>query len=70
MRRIATGLALLAAMCCGCQQMVTPWSRPLPVQPDHPLDEPEVRTKRDAVPDEIMLPSQARGGFNESPSGP
>ena len=69
MRRIAMGVAILAAPCCGCQSFRTPWSRPTVVAPQHPLDEPEVRTARDAVPDSVMFRDQARGGFGDSPSG-
>lgn len=70
MRRIATGLIVLAALCGGCSSVSTPWGRPQLVPTERPVDEPEVRTKQDAVPDSVMLRDQARGGFTDSPVGP
>lgn len=71
MRRLTTGAALLAVLSLGsgCQSIRTPWSRPTAVAPKDPLDEPEARTSRDAVPDAVMLRDQAHGGFGDSPSG-
>lgn len=72
MRWIARVLVLsgLVSFLAGCQSIHRPWARiAYPEKAGHPLDEPPVRTARDAVPDSVMLPEQVRGSYNESPSG-
>ena len=71
MRRIAS-LAAAAALVFlggGCRTIHTPWARTAVEHPERPLDAPEVRTARDAVPDAVMLrdPSGTYGG---TPGGP
>ena len=71
MRRIARGAALIAVMAgCGCQSIHTPWERIATERPDRPLDEPEIRTARDVVPDKVMLGDRTRGAYSDSPAGP
>jgi len=54
----------------GCQSIHAPWTRIATDRPDRPLDAPDVRTARDAVPDSVMLQGQMSGGYGDSPSGP
>ena len=75
MRRIARAAALMAALILigingGCRTIHAPWSRTTTERPDRPLDEPQVRTSRDAVSDAVMLRDRATGGYADSPSGP
>lgn len=71
MRRIARGVVVVAALAaCGCQSIHAPWVRTATDRPERPLDQPEIRTARDAVPDKIMLGDRARGGYADSPAGP
>ena len=72
MRRIAPWVTLLVALsCCGCQNISTPWSRSVrPIPGAHPLEAPEVRTARDAVPDSKMMPNTAHGGYVDPNGGP
>ena len=71
MRRIArlACLALPLAL-CGCRSINTPWATRTVEHPDRPLEEPEVRTARDAVPDAVMLRNQTGSGYVDSPVGP
>ncbi len=71
MRRIARGVvAVVALVACGCQSIHAPWVRTATDRPERPLDEPEVRTARDIVPDKVMLGDRTRGGYSDSPAGP
>ena len=70
MRRIASlAAAALMLLGGGCRTIHTPWARTAVENPDRPLDAPEVRTARDAVPDSVMLRGQI-GPYSDSPSGP
>ena len=71
MRRIACALVLVASLSgfAGCRSIHRPWEHTAsPDKNEHPLEEPKVRTARDAVPDSIMLRDQGRAGYNDFPA--
>lgn len=71
MRRIAWVLILLASVSslAGCRSIHRPWARMTsPEKNENPLEEPKVRTARDAVPDSVMLRDQAGAGYRDFPA--
>lgn len=74
MRRIARTGAVATALIMvgingGCHTIHAPWSKTETQRADRPLEGPQVRTSRDAVPDSVMIRGQANG-YADSPTGP